>query len=408
MTVPIVEGRLVGACPASAIPLWVGLAGFAAVLAAFAIVVGSGLAPEVAAILVVLAGGAPPVLHAAARLAASKPRVAPFDGGRVTVKLVGSAVTLGLVAAAVSIFPFFGRLSPLAALAGEVWPLLTGLWIAYLVACDRLSPDPEDGLHALGLAALGRPFDEALIGAFLKVLLIKLFFFALMFDYLARDVAFFREEGLPPLDVATIDAAQRLNRLVFALDTALAALGYLATLQVFGWHVRRTDPAPGGWIACLVCYEPFYPALTRAFLDFSPGGEPAFVSPPLLAVALLCNAVYLFATVAYGPLFSNLTRRGIITSGPYRLTKHPAYVFKVLGWWLFELPFMLAQGPTEAARRAVMLLGLTLIYVARARYEERMLREDPVYRAYSDHIRQAGAYASIRTFFLASFRRGRT
>ena len=30
--------------------------------------------------------------------------------------------------------------------------------------------------------------------------------------------------------------------------------------------------------------------------------------------------------------FSNLTHRGIITSGPYRFTKHPSYVSKNIAW----------------------------------------------------------------------------
>ena len=47
--------------------------------------------------------------------------------------------------------------------------------------------------------------------------------------------------------------------------------------------------------------------------------------------------------------FSNLTHRGIITNGPYRYSKHPAYLAKNLSWWLVSMPFMITVSPLANA-----------------------------------------------------------
>ena len=60
--------------------------------------------------------------------------------------------------------------------------------------------------------------------------------------------------------------------------------------------------------------------------------------------ALFLVLVYCLATVAFGYRMSNMTYRGIITSGPYRFTKHPAYLGKVASWWLISLPFFSNEG----------------------------------------------------------------
>lgn len=104
----------------------------------------------------------------------------------------------------------------------------------------------------------------------------------------------------------------------------------------------------------------------------------------------------MLATVAFGPLFSNLTRRGIITSGPYRFTKHPAYLAKNTGWWLYELPAFFAEGLGGAIRRAIMLGCFSAIYLARARCEERLLSHDPVYRAYVRYVAANGILAVLK------------
>ena len=108
-----------------------------------------------------------------------------------------------------------------------------------------------------------------------------------------------------------------------------------------------------------------------------------YKGPPRLPAILALLAVYVPATVPFGLRFSNLTHRGILTNGPYRFTKHPAYVSKSVLWWLEYIPFIPSQGAAEALRYCVMLVGVNVLYDLRARTEERHLSRDPAYAAYA-------------------------
>ncbi|MGO7867594.1 hypothetical protein ACC676_39840, partial [Rhizobium ruizarguesonis] len=63
--------------------------------------------------------------------------------------------------------------------------------------------------------------------------------------------------------------------LAFLLDTVLAAGGYIATFKLFGWHFRATETTALGWLVFLICYEPFFPAISHAFVPYveGPGWE---------------------------------------------------------------------------------------------------------------------------------------
>ncbi len=67
------------------------------------------------------------------------------------------------------------------------------------------------------------------------------------------------------------------------------------------------------------------------------------------------TAIYAWATMAFGIRFSNLTYRGVLTNGPYRFTRHPAYVAKNLFWWCSTLPFLVTSGsPVDMIRNTVV------------------------------------------------------
>ncbi|HEY6452242.1 MAG TPA: isoprenylcysteine carboxylmethyltransferase family protein, partial [Steroidobacteraceae bacterium] len=86
-----------------------------------------------------------------------------------------------------------------------------------------------------------------------------------------------------------------------------------------------------------------------------------------------------------------LTHRGIITNGPYRYSRHPAYLAKNLSWWMISMPFMLGADAATSLRCCVLLCLLNGIYYLRAKTEERHLALDPVYREYARWIEAHGA-----------------
>jgi len=112
---------------------------------------------------------------------------------------------------------------------------------------------------------------------------------------------------------------------------------------------------------------------------------------------LTLTGIYVWATVSFGARFSNLTHRGIITNGPYRWSKHPAYIAKGLSWWLISVPFLAHGGALEALRHGLLLLALNGVYFLRAKTEERHLSRDPVYVDYACWIEAHGLFRWLRT-----------
>ncbi|MGO8504146.1 isoprenylcysteine carboxylmethyltransferase family protein [Rhizobium leguminosarum] len=328
---------------------------------------------------------------------------------RIGTKVVGLAALLGVVVIACSVFPFFTQSSAVRWIieAGHTTiPLsiaLAGATIFYVAVTDLVAEEPDDYLNQVGRAVLMQDFREEDVLFALRLLAIKCFFLVLMFSGGMTALSNLAEKpawAFPPLSAAWFEG---LLQLAFLLDIVLAAGGYVATFKLFGWHVRATETTALGWLVCLICYEPFFPAISHAFVPYGEGpgwetviqeGSAVFI---LWSVAtLFCTVIYVWATVAFGPRFSNLTHRGIITSGPYRFIKHPAYVSKNIAWWLVAIPGFLASGLAEGLARAGMLAIVSLIYIMRARAEERMLSRDPAYRDYAERVAAHGLLAMAK------------
>lgn len=328
---------------------------------------------------------------------------------RIGTKLVGLAALFGMVVIACSVFPFFTQSSAVQWVieaSHTTIPISIALaipTILYVMATDLIAEEPDDYLNQVGRAVLMQDFREEDVLFALRLLAIKCFFLVLMFSGGMKGVADLVDKpawAFPPLSTAWFEGVMQL---VFLLDIVLAAGGYIATFKLFGWHVRATETTVLGWLVCLICYEPFFPVISQAFVPYGEGPGWESVIPEGSAVfilwssaTLLCTLVYVWATIAFGPRFSNLTHRGIITSGPYRFIKHPAYVSKNIAWWLFALPGFIASGLTEGLARAGMLAIVSLIYLLRARAEERMLSKDPAYRDYAACVAAHGLLAMAK------------
>ena len=107
--------------------------------------------------------------------------------------------------------------------------------------------------------------------------------------------------------------------------------------------------------------------------------------------------IYAWATVIFGIRFSNLTHRGIVTNGPYRYFRHPAYLSKNICWWLIHLPFLSTVDSATALQNCALLLMVNGIYYLRARTEELHLEADERYQAYSAWIERHGILPRLLT-----------
>jgi protein-S-isoprenylcysteine O-methyltransferase Ste14 len=173
-----------------------------------------------------------------------------------------------------------------------------------------------------------------------------------------------------------------LLALMLSIDVLYFTVGYLFESPRFNNVVKSVEPTLLGWVVTLACYPPFNGATTSLV-----GGyyhEFAYVRDPHLALALqglalILFAVYLSATMALGMKCSNLTNRGIVTRGPYRYVRHPAYVAKVTAWWLSVLPLV---NPVAY----VSMVLWTGLYTLRAITEERHLLQDVAYVRYCKQV----------------------
>ena len=336
--------------------------------------------------------------------ALARAAVRPLDLARIGRKLTGLAVTIGVVAAAYWLLteyqgdfyaPFFTAVRT----CFPAFVIAAPLYFAYV---DRRQRDPEDIYAEIGAFMLaGRvPRDPTVIRQHALGWAVKAFFLPLMFVYLCSLVGSIEkavETGGPSGPVAWHNLAQDV---LFGIDILFACVGYTLTLRLFDTHVRSVEPTVLGWVACLICYPPIN-RITSAYITYDAAGNHWDVVlgswPPLQLMwggaILFCLVIYVWSTVCFGLRFSNLTNRGIITIGPYRWVKHPAYLAKNISWWLVSMPFLSGAGVGDALRHSAMLLLFNAVYLLRAVTEERHLSRDPDYRAYQAFIARHGLWA---------------
>ena len=319
---------------------------------------------------------------------------------RAGVKTIGLYATLGLVAAAYWIFPQYGHDNftnwfKIAYVAGSVIALVGP---AYIWFVDSHMIEPRDGLWHFGaLLTARRGADTAAAGQYLLGWTVKAFFLPLMFTYACNNLLAYMGRPLPDLLNLHSVFGYGYNFLFFA-DVVFATAGYALSLRLFDTHLRSTDSTMLGWASALACYDPFWAVIGAQYLTYESGrawgaifnGHPIFWDVWAVAILTLV-AIYAWATISFGLRFSNLTHRGIITNGPYRFSKHPAYIAKNLSWWMISMPFM--TGPWDVAvKHSLMLLGLNGLYALRAWTEERHLSRDPDYVAYTLWMESHGLF----------------
>ncbi len=280
------------------------------------------------------------------------------------------------------------------------WLLLAVPYIRYV---DARMEAPKDGLWHMGRLMLfqWRDVKGALIRQHLLGWIVKGFFVPLMFTYLCEHLVMFVTFSFDGM--GTFKSCYKfLYNFTYLIDVAFATAGYIFAFRLTDTHIRSTDPTVFGWVVALFCYDPFWTRIGSLYLPYDvTRWELWLKDAPVLytlwaLVILALTAVYALSTAAFGMRFSNLTHRGILTNGPYRWTKHPAYLSKNLSWWVMSVPFVVSGGFTEALRLSLLLLLLNGIYYLRAKTEERHLSSDPVYVQYAAWIDEHGVLALMR------------
>jgi protein-S-isoprenylcysteine O-methyltransferase Ste14 len=242
------------------------------------------------------------------------------------------------------------------------------------------------------------PFDRydksSILGLLVKCFFVPLMtvFFVDQFSHLVKNMGFMfggTRNGFNVKDFHNVSYT-----VVFSIDVGLAWCGYVLSSRWIKNSIFSAEPTMLGWVVALASYPPW-----NRFFGFylSTPGESAFfnmASPRAVAVMAVMSAlsftIYTSATVMFGLRFSNLTHRGIISTGPYAYVRHPAYAAKNFSWWCVMFPVALYQAGAQKSAAPLLqvlgLVGLTFIYYMRARTEEKHLRKDPEYRAYMKKV----------------------
>jgi protein-S-isoprenylcysteine O-methyltransferase Ste14 len=269
----------------------------------------------------------------------------------------------------------------------------------YIFIVDGQMRQPRDAYWQLGRVALGgwRDAKKADIANLYRTWLVKAYFVPIMFVWLngsTRNVVSF---DLGAASWSNLRAYDFLYDFIFFIDLLFCTVGYAMSFRVTDSHVRTAEPTMLGWTVALFCYPPFYNLMSRQYVPYDSAYFGKWLEPhPALrwawAIVILgLITIYVLATVAFGVRFSNLTHRGILTNGPYRYTKHPAYVSKNISWWMASVPFLLTDGnPLSSLKRCMALGIINFMYFMRAKTEERHLSRDPIYVAYATWMNDHG------------------
>ncbi len=405
--------------PRSAVSTGVGLAGLAGLFGWFAIARLYGMdGPHSALMSVVWAGVAMVLWSILVDKVHRNPSTGidwnavprPLDVAMETarVKIFALWVTWAIIAGVYGVLRYYwvGQYAfAMKVLGVSIVPLVL-LSIPYVVWLDRRLTEPRDATWHFGRWLIGADdADMPMVWRHCRAWAVKGFYCAFMLSIVPGNFSGLIERPWSEVFGNPVICAQFAIGIFYLIDVHLATVGYILTMRPLDAHIRTANPYGMAWVAALICYPPFVlmnPGGPLNYQEGSAGWDVWFAAYPMLlwawgAMLALLTGIYAWATVAFGPRFSNLTHRGIITHGPYKYTRHPAYIAKNSFWWLSSLVILPWDGSTvTAVRNTALLAAVSGIYYWRAKTEERHLLADPDYVAYYEW---AQAHALIPRFF---------
>jgi protein-S-isoprenylcysteine O-methyltransferase Ste14 len=274
-------------------------------------------------------------------------------------------------------------------LHSKVFVALRGLWLG-LARPGEYSPQRAKGKSKRKFRV--KPRLSKKTGQALLTMLLKFFYAPLMINWclghihemttgifhVIQDVGF-EKSGRLLFDSSLFMASFQT---ILFVDTFLYTLGYIIETPSLKNRIVSVEPTFFGWFICLACYPPWNEATGMfALFHWQSHDFPHFDNDTLHLFfntgILVLMAIYSWASVAMGFRASNLTNRGIVTSGPYRFVRHPAYAAKNTAWWIGAFPtfYMAFSNNLSAGLYSVACTAAwSFIYIMRAITEERHLR----------------------------------
>jgi protein-S-isoprenylcysteine O-methyltransferase Ste14 len=337
---------------------------------------------------------------------------------KASIKTLGILAGLGLVLLAWTFVPEYARKDYRALFDAMPYvlpeaPLCIFVWVLWTEW--RMGPLEDHGWH-FGLVVLQR-YKEADWNAVrdgLFAWLVKGFFLPLN---LCGVVGLFggfrgREADILTADWPTLIAT--LDHMIFAVLLISIIPGYLFSARILGTEIKKTDETWFGWMVTFFCYPPVNRGVGSGWFAYvSHSGSLPWItwfgSDGAASYTVGLVLVFFYLVHYWGESIcclrsSHLTNRGVITNGPFRVTKHPVYVAKCLAWSLIYLPFLTHNTLRGNITHGLSFLAFCSIYVMRGWIEERVLSTDPDYVAYALWMEDHSLFRFIgRRFPVLSF-----
>ena len=313
---------------------------------------------------------------------------------RACIKLLGFFAALSVVAFIYWLFPEYRREYYSQFFEGLiiVMPWLPVICIPYFVYVEWRLPQEKGGAWEAAMLVLGKwqAIDWHVLGQYALGWLVKGFFLPIMFGDIANNIGYLRFANWNIFGIGFLNSFDLLFLALINLELIYVSAGYVFALRLFDSHIRAVESTLFGWVIAVMSYSPFLGLFYVRYFAYNAdtiGWSHWLVEYPTLSIVwgstiLVLLVVHLWCDACFGVRFSNLTNRGIITNGPYRFSKHPAYIIKSIRWWMVAVPFI-ALNWHVALRLSLLLVCVNLVYTLRAYTEERMLSQDPVYVEYA-------------------------
>ena len=287
--------------------------------------------------------------------------------------------------------------------------ILVSLPVIYV--SNTLLGNKVDGTYELGLF-LTNPFK--VINLNLKLFrdgllewTLRGFFLILNFTTAVALVVPFKNGGLPPIPADLLQAVFLSLKFIFLILLFTIIPGYMFSARLLNTQTRNLDRSAFGWLVTFICYNPLVNITFVAWLNYSfyvqPGITPwvnnTYNLPLLHSLVIIViigmELMHLWSEATLGIRSSNLMNRGVVTSGPFKWTKHPVYVSKCIGWFFATMPFIGMGSLANNIQVSLLFLGVCVVYAMRAWAEEKIFLEDVIYQEYAKYIDRHGIFRFI-------------
>jgi len=179
---------------------------------------------------------------------------------------------------------------------------------------------------------------------------------------------------------------------ILFFDVLFFTIWYLIEIPALKNTIKSVEPTIIGWIVCIGCYPPFNSYITDVIGWYStdfPDFWNIYFHIWLNSILLILMCIYAWASWSLGLKASNLTNRWIISHGPYKYIRHPAYICKNTAWFIGAIPMFIMALTSENLSFITVCIWVfwwAFIYYLRAMTEENHLSFDPDYIEYKKKV----------------------